>query len=380
MNGKRIIALMKKEIKKAFRDPATLFMALLFPMILTLVFGIAFGAIGTGTETSYDVAIIDMDTTSHVWADNFIGNVSSNEMLRVVNYTDNATAQRDLSEGQIDAIIIIPANFGDSCQSFLANPSNSSAWINTSLALYLDSGSMIITQALPPVLYAVLVDTLVPGVSGAYLPVSIGMPALVSASRLSQFDYMAPGLIAYASIFLTMTVAQSVSSDKEKGLLKRINVTPATAGDVMASYAVSNMMIAAMQTAIIFSLAAIVGFRPMVGFESYLVAFGMALVFALCNVGFGLITASLAKNTGSATGISFLFIIPQMFFGTFITMPKDVSQFAPSYYITDALTSLFLRGASIFSSTIFFDLAVLVILSISVFLAGVLVYRKFGNK
>ncbi|NMC07921.1 MAG: ABC transporter permease [Candidatus Lokiarchaeota archaeon] len=380
MNGRRIIALAKKDVKKTFRDPATLFMAILFPLILTVAFGLAFGGISTGSERTYDLAVIDQDTTMYAWADNFKGNISQNGMLHVVPYTDVAVARQDLAEGKIDAIVIIPADFGTSCQSFLLNPSTPGAWTNTSISMYLDSGSMIITQTIPPVLYSILVDTLVPGSSGASLPVNIGLPALVSATKLSQFDYMAPGLVAYAGIFLTMTVAQGFTNDKEKGLIKRINVTPATAGDVMAGHATSNMAIALLQTTIVFSVAALMGFGPGVGFASYLMAFCMALVFSLCNVGFGLITAAVAKNAGSATGISFLFIIPQMFFGTFITMPQDIARFVPSYYITDAITSLFLRGAPVFSSTIVLDLLVLVLVSIGVFVFGVFAYKRFGNK
>jgi len=52
----------------------------------------------------------------------------------------------------------------------------------------------------------------------------------------------------------------------------------------------------------------------------------------------------------------------------------------PSYYFTDALTSLFLRGAPVTSSTVLLDLAVLVVISVSLFLLGTALYRKFGNK
>ncbi len=259
-------------------------------------------------------------------------------------------------------------------------PSNSTAWTNTSLVLSLDSGSMIITQILPPVLYTVLLDTLVPGASGASLPVTLGSPSLVSADKRSQFDYMAPGLYAFAGIFLIMTVAESFVVEKEKGLLKRINVTPATPADVMGSQTLSNLVLAAMQTAVIFGISTAVGFRPGVGLDVYLMVFGMSMVFSLCTVGCGLITATLAKNSGMATGLSFVFIIPMMFMGTFVPVPSEVGKFVPSYYFTDALTSLFLRGAPVTSSTVLLDMAVLVVISAGLFLAGTLLYRKFGNK
>ncbi len=380
MNAKRIIALSKKDLKSVFRNPATLFLVIIFPLILTLAFGFAFGALGTGMESTYDVAVINNDATGYTWASNFTSNLDANAVINVVPYSDSASAQRDLTEGKIDAVVVIPANFGISCQSFIDHPSNSTAWTNTSLVLSLDSGSMIITQILPPVLYTVLLDTLVPGASGASLPVTLGSPSLVSADKRSQFDYMAPGLYAFAGIFLIMTVAESFVVEKEKGLLKRINVTPATPADVMGSQTLSNLVLAAMQTVVIFVISTAVGFRPGVGLDAYLMVFGMSMVFSLCTVGCGLITATLAKNSGMATGLSFMFIIPMMFMGTFVPVPPEVGKFVPSYYFTDALTSLFLRGAPVTSSTVLLDMAVLVVISAGLFLAGTLLYRKFGNK
>jgi ABC-type transport system involved in multi-copper enzyme maturation permease subunit len=60
------------------------------------------------------------------------------------------------------------------------------------------------------------------------------------------------------------------------------------------------------------------GFRPAVGVATYVMAFLLVLVFSVSNVGFGLITATIAKSSGAATGLSFLFLLPQMFLGTFV--------------------------------------------------------------
>jgi len=380
MNAKRLYALVKKDLKSTFRNPATLFMVIIFPLVLTLAFGLSFGAIGARMEQTYDVGVIDNDATTYSWSRDFTASIDANEMLNVVQYSDISIAQRDLAEGKIDAIIAIPANFGNACQSFVDDPSDPASWTNTSLVLALDSGSMIITQTLPPVLYQVLLETLVPGASSASLPVSLGLPSLVSAEKRSQFDYMAPGLYAFAGIFLIMIVAETFVEQKEKGLLKRINVTPATAADVIGSQAISNLVLAAMQAGVILGISTAVGFRPDVGVDAYFMVFIMSMVFSLCAVGCGLITATLSKNTGMATGLSFVFIIPLIFLGTFVLVPSDVGQLVPSYYFTDAVTSLFLRGAPVGSSTVMLDLAVLVAVSAGLFLAGVLLYKKLGSK
>ena len=43
MNMQRVSALVKMELKKIIREPAYLFMMLLFPLVLTLAFGLSFG-------------------------------------------------------------------------------------------------------------------------------------------------------------------------------------------------------------------------------------------------------------------------------------------------------------------------------------------------
>jgi len=107
MNLQRIIALVKKDLLKVVRVPAVLFLALLFPIVLTGAFGFAFGSFGgTASETSYSVGIIDLDDSR--WSEYFLNNISDSEVLSNVSYTDNVDAQDDLSQGIIAAIIIIP--------------------------------------------------------------------------------------------------------------------------------------------------------------------------------------------------------------------------------------------------------------------------------
>ena len=63
MNLRRILALTKKDLKKTTREPAVLFLLLVFPIVLTFVFGLAFGGIGGGGTTSFDVGVLNLDTT-----------------------------------------------------------------------------------------------------------------------------------------------------------------------------------------------------------------------------------------------------------------------------------------------------------------------------
>lgn len=307
------------------------------------------------------------------------------EILKIQSYPNNETAQADLVQGKISAIILVPKDFEQSCNSYWRSPNDPSAWVNTTLRVYVDSGSMFATQAIQPIIQQALTETIYGQQTKSFVtPIQISSPSMVQATTTTTFEFFAPGLFAFASIFLTMIVAQSFALDREAGLLRRINVTPTTATEFMSSQAISNMICALIQAVLVFVMAFVVGYRPKGDIVTMVVAFVIVLIFALCNVGFGLITATLAKSSGAATGIAFIFIMPQMFLGTFVgsalsATAQSVGKFVPSYYVTDALTSLFLRGAPVSSPTILLDIAVVSVVSITTLLVGILLFRKYGK-
>ncbi|MEM0095808.1 MAG: ABC transporter permease [Candidatus Bathyarchaeia archaeon] len=377
MNFQRINALTKKELKKTFREPAILFVIFLFPLVFVLTFGVSFGGLG-GSQPVYNIGVVNMDSGGLSQA--FIEALSNTTLLNVHVYADNQTAQNDLSQGKIQAAIIIPADFSQSLASYYAAPNKPSSWVNATVLLYLDKGSVVATQAVPPIIQNVLAAFL--NQKAPPSPVNVQIASLIETKPVSAFEFMAPGMFTFASIFLIMMVAQSFTQDRENGMLKRIRTTPITPAEFMASQVLAYMLIALIQAVLVFAAVYLLGFRPAVSFSAYLLAFLFILVFSLSNVGFGLITATVSKTSGAATGISFLFVLPQLFLGTFVgaslsSTAQTVSRFVPSHYVTDALTSLFLRGASATSPTIILDLAVVTLSCIAILAVGVILYAKY---
>ncbi|MBU7042273.1 MAG: ABC transporter permease [Theionarchaea archaeon] len=387
MNRQRMFAFVKKDLKKMIREPATLFMLILFPVVLTLAFGLSFGAVGGDQSTVYDVGVInlDLDSSSNIlWSAQFVGAMDKLEIIQVVDYGDEAAAHEDLSQGKIQALLIIPASFGKSCQSFQEAPDNPDAWMISTMDIYVDKGSLFATQAVPPLIQQVLVTLLTGDQPASTIPIIIGTPALIETQQMTMFDFMAPGLFAYAAIFLIMTVGQSFTSDRETGLLRRITTTPTTAAEFMSSQVITYMIVAILQVVVVFAMAFAVGYSPQGDVRAVLFAFLILSVFALCCVGFGLITATLARSSGAATGIAFIFILPQMFLGTFITFglsstAQAAGKFVPSYYVTDALTSLLLRGASVTSPSVLTDLGIVSAMSVIILFVGIFLFRKYGT-
>ena len=382
MKLQRISALIKKELKKTIREPAVLFMIFLFPIIFVFAFGASFGGVGGSQTVTYQIGVVNMDHASSVNASQIlITTLSNTKILNIHIYTNDQTARNDLSQGTVQAVMIIPTDFSQSLASYQAAPNDPSRWTNATVSLYLDQGSLVATQAIPPIIQQALISMAEQSQQAIQSPFAVQTASLVEVKTQSALDFIAPGMFTFASIFLIMMVAQSFTQDQENGMMKRIRVSPTTPTEFMASQVVSYMGIALIQAALVFGMTYALGFRPDVGTPAYLLAFLLVLVFSLSNVGFGLITATISKSAGAATGLSFLFVLPQLFLGTFVgaslsSSAQVAGKFVPSYYVTNALTSLFLRGAAVTSPTILLDLVVVSVSCLAILAVGIVLYAK----
>jgi len=381
----RALALAKKDWKKVLRDPAFLFIIILFPVMLTLAFGTSFGAVGGSQTVTLNVAAVPLggNSTSSLL---FVKDLQSTNVVKVSWYADNQTAQSELSQGLVQVIVVLPAGFDTTVQSFRANPGAPGLWTNTTVALYLDKGSLIAAQVIPSVVQQVLQQGVLGIKSAAQAsPFSLSTPTEVKVQGTTVFQMFAPGLFAFASIYMIMMVAQSYTTERESGLLSRILVTPATSVDILAGSVVSYLAIGLVQALLVFACVYALGYHPAADMAGLAVGFLVITVFALCNIGFGLITAAVAKSAGAATGISFVFLMPQLFLGTFVgtalsSTASAAGRFLPAYYVTDALTSLWTRGAPALSQTVLTDLAFVSVSSVIILMVGIQVFKSFGNR
>ena len=385
MTLRRILALAKKEWKRTVREPAVLFMIILFPVMLTVAFGASFGATAGSQPTTFSVAVVDLSGPNSSASTQFMQALGTTEVLSIHNYESNDSAQSALSQGQVQAVLVVSSGFDASVQSYLAHPTQPSMWVNSTLPLYLDKASLVSAQVVPSIMQSTL-SSAVFGIKQGTAPSPVGLsnPSMVEVTSQTVFDTFVPGLFAFASIFLIMMVAQSFTGDRESGMLRRVVTTPTSASEIMTAQVLSYLLIGAVQALLVLGSAYALGYRPDTSTSGVALGLLIATVFSVCNVGFGLIAATLARSAGGATGISFVFLLPQMFLGTYVGMALSGSaqaagRFVPSFYVTDALNSLFTRGANIASPTVLMDLGMVAVSSVLILLAGILLFRKFAH-
>jgi ABC-2 type transport system permease protein len=382
MKLQRILALTKKEMKKTIREPAVLFMIFLFPIVFVFAFGASFGGGSTG-QPVYTIGVVNLDQGNSINASQILLTaLTDTKILTVHLFEDNQTAQNELSQGNIQAVMIIPADFSQSYMSYQKSPNDPGIWTTATITLYLDKGSLVATQAIPPIIQQTLTAITNQHQQEVTSPFRLETTSLVEVKTPAALDFIAPGMFTFASIFLIMMVAQSFAQDRENGMMKRIRITPTTPTEFMTSQILSYMVIALVQALLVFAMVYVMGFRPAVGLPLYAFAFLIVILFSLSNIGFGLITATIARSPGAATGLSFLFVLPQLFLGTFVgaslsSGAQVAGKFVPSFYVTNALTSLFLRGAAVTSLTVLLDLATISVSCLAILIVGIWLYAKY---
>ncbi len=195
----------------------------------------------------------------------------------------------------------------------------------------------------------------------------------------SHFEYLVPGTMGYAVIYMIMTVSMGLCEYRQAGLLKRLESTPISPSEYLGSHIIANLIVGVFQALIVLLLSVILGFRPQGGLPGLVLASIFLSLLAVASVGFGLLTATIAKNSGAASGLAMIFVVPMMVFGTLLAVFNDttrtIARFMPNYYVSDSLTLIF-NGARLSDRIIWQNLLILAIISLVAVVAGIQLFKR----
>lgn len=196
---------------------------------------------------------------------------------------------------------------------------------------------------------------------------------------MNHFEYLMPGVMGYAVIYMGMMVALALVEYRESGLLRRIQATPVSMATYLGSQIVANMMIATVQGLIVLLVARLLGFQPQGGLVGVLLAALFLALLAVTAVGLGLLTAAISKDTGAAGGLSMIFILPMMMFGAMLAVfneaTRTIAKFTPNFYVTESLSIIFHQG-ELSNPTIWQNLLILVVIDLIIVTAGIQLFKK----
>lgn len=409
-----------KDFKELIRDRRGLFMILLFPLFFMVIFGFAFEDMGKSNEP-HNLAVVNLDEGAKMpvtdeevnYGDNLTKIIKDAEYedsdvkLFSVTETSESSAERLIQLKEADAIIIIPKNFSQSIvdstkASITAQSAGTSVPIeyrdNKTLKLIIrgDSSSIAfgVSQAMLVKIVEEYQNGLVTGIqnqasgtTGGSLKIfESDVESVAGTESFSQFDFLAPGMMVFAILLLSTTVAASLTREVEKGTLARLKLSKMRSFDLLFGALLPWSAIAALQVLILLITAIIMGFNWQGGLNSILLAMLIGVIGGIASISLGMIIASFAKNDQQASNLGILFAIPISFLvGAFFPLPQlvigefmgrtfEFYDILPWTHILDALRTVLIYGEG--WDAITYDLGWSILLTAIIFVMGVVLFSK----
>ncbi len=212
----RLLAIVERDMRKFFRSPALMMVAMVFPLVQLIVLGNAFG----GKIRNAEVAVVDYDGGPQALKvrqafDSVRANVGT---FVPVYYQDERQAVLDLRDSKVEAVVIIPPEF--SRRVYEEN--------RPRIALVVDNSDNFMSSALEAKFQELVAELNRPDVE----------PRLVSRVALDLVElypyveyvkYLLPGSIAL-SMFVAVMIGGGIVyiDDKARGVHEGYLVTPIT--------------------------------------------------------------------------------------------------------------------------------------------------------
>jgi ABC-2 type transport system permease protein len=331
-----LTALTIANIKSYVRDRAALFWTLAFPLIFIFMFGFIFQG---GGDSSLTLGWVDKD-----------GSAASGQLQAAFEapdgielvIADEAAALGQMREGQLDAVIEIPAGYGDAVGAAAAGTGGP-----TNVVVYTDPSrsNLVATvyQAVGSVLGVVNL--------GGRPPLVIPQPETLQTENLNFISYFVPSMLGLSVMQVGIFAAIPLVADREKLILKRLAATPLRRWQLVGSNVLMRLLIALIQAVIIIGVGVLFFGVEITG------PFPLSIVFivlgAVSFLALGYVVASFASTEDSANGMTSVIQFPMMFLsGTFFPidqMPdalQAVARVIPLTYLSDALRQVMVGGAA----------------------------------
>jgi ABC-2 type transport system permease protein len=318
-----LLAMTKANLTMSLRNRTALFWNLAFPALFIVIFGVVFGR---GTEVQFDVGVAGPESALR---EGFIAALQANPSF-AVSVGAEADELQALQEGRRGVVAV----FGTEPDGAGALPA---------VTLYYSETEGPVSQIAVGVVRQTLIDA-----AGGPPPLPIDVRP-VTARDVSFMDVFAPGILAMSLMNSgVIGLATAFVTYRERGILRRIRVTPFPLPSFILARVFSQVLIAGLQAVILIGLAwAFFGLHLR---GNPLVLLIAIVVGALAFLAIGFAISGIAPNAETAASYANLITFPMLFLsGIFFSMENAPAWLRP---ITNVLplTSLVnaLRGPMTF--------------------------------
>ena len=386
----KTVRVAQKTLRELVREPMLLGLLLVFPLILVVLYYIAYGQMDQGLAKYLSVFVVNNDqgvmlADGQTWraGDELITLLSefkydNSPVFTIKAINDRAIAEIAVRERKAALLLVIPPDFSE------ARVAASTGHIRTSpmsVVVVGDSTSdtYVFTRSF---LDGLIRDFARQAVHGTPA-LQVDYAFLPGTGTLSDFDAGIPGVIVFGIMLLVAMTAMVMVRENVSHTLRRLRLTRLRARDLLLGVTLAQLVVALIMVPITFGVAVLFGFQAN---GSLLLASGIVLLLSLSAVGLGLIVAcfahtdSEAANLGAGVGVMIALVsgamgpmpaAPLMTIGGRVIQVYD---FMPTAQATEALRQVLILGAGL--DAILYQLAALTLLSLMLLTIGVLLYQR----
>ena len=406
----QVVAVAKTDFLGVLRNKTAIFFTLLFPLFFIVIIGFTFGQSATGDMSRISIGVVNHDgeLVAVNTTDSFNSTIGDLfvEAMKTVNFTvksyteygdmdTNGTAAYAIRQGDIDAIVIIPANFTETLSFQYTDSMGAPLPTKAHIQLYVDpseaNGAIITEQSVRGFIkgfveqYQEFIIEQAPQDFRDYVRV-IADPVIitknnaeVSGEELQWIDYMVPGTLGLVLLWSGLNHASmTIATERTKGTFQRMVIAPVSPTTVLIGKFLSNLALVYM-SAVIMLVSGILLFQVHLYWNIPVIALAIFLG-SLSAIGIGLIISSLSKNEEAANSIAVIISVPlQFFIGAFFPlsmMPEAAQVFGnalPFTKLVDAMTAIMTKNLPFGAITP--EITYLTISGIILFLLGTIAYR-----
>ena len=370
----QIAAIAKTDFLGVIRNKTAIFFTLLFPLFFIVIIGFTFGQTGETEMSRISIGVVNLDgelvavnatdSFNSTIGDMFVQGLESANFT-VTGYDEygdrdtNGTAAYAISRGDIDAILVIPANFTETLTFQYTDNLGIPVPIKSHLEIYVDptdtTGALITQQSVFGFLSAfikeyqnIAIEQVMPDMK-SYVevladPITVSVSeAEVTEAELQWIDYMVPGTLGLVLLWSGLNHASmTIATERTKGTFQRMVIAPVSPTVVLLGKLISAVTIVYM-SAFIMLLSGVLLFQVNLHWNIPVMLLAIFLG-ALSAIGIGLIISSLAKNEEAANSISVIISVPlQFFIGAFFPlsiMPEAAQAFGNALPFTKLVNAM----------------------------------------
>ncbi len=338
----RIRALVIKEFIQIIRDPRTLIIILVQPIMMLFLFGYAI-------NTTVDhIATVVADETRDQRSRDFVrAAVNTGYFDVVADVPDARAARAAIDSGEAKVAFVIPPTFG--ADTLAGQPAQVQALI--------DGSDPNVAQT------ALLTASTLAQVRGVQLMAqSLGRsvnppldlrPNILYNPGLLSVNFMIPGLIGVVlQVQAVLLTSFAVVRERERGTLEQLVVTPIRPVELIIGKLLPYVFIAFAQVGLCLIIGTLWFRVPING--SLLLLLLMSLLFLIGALGLGLLISTISRTQGQAMQTTMFTVMPTFLITGFMfpreSMPQVIrllSYILPLTYYLQVLRGIILKGVGL---------------------------------